>query len=172
MLIEYLKYTALFFIAIFLQLIVFDNIYLYGYANIFFYIIFIVLLPIGINRYTLMIIGFSSGMLIDIFNNTPGMHAIATVAISFLRPFILRVYAPRDGYESEYAPRISNYGYFWFVKYTISLLFVHHLIFYYIEIFRFDIFFLTFFKVIVSSILGLIVILISQLLFVRNKQKL
>ncbi len=164
------KYTGLFGLAVFAQVLIFDNIYLSGYANIFFYVIFILLMPVEINKYFLMLLGFFIGILVDIFNNTVGMHAFATVLISFLRPFILRIYAPRDGYVPGERPGISNYGYMWFLKYTLTILLIHHLAFYYIEIFRLSNLFIILGKSVLSASLGFGVIMLSQLLFVKVKK--
>lgn len=169
MITDYIKYISIFILAIFLQVLIFDNIYLGGHAHIFFYIVFILVLPIEINRYLLMILGFSLGIFIDIFNNTIGIHAFATVSISFLRPYILQIYAPRDGYEPGDKPRISNFGYGWFLKYALTLVLIHNLIFYTLEVFRFYLFFQTLSKAVLSCIISLIIITLSQMLFIKKR---
>ncbi len=166
---DYLKYTGLFILAVFFQVVILDNIYLGGYARIFFYIIFILSLPIEINRYTLMILGFILGFCIDIFNNTPGMHTFATVTAAFVRPGVLKIYAPRDDYEPGEKPLLSNYGYFWFMRYALTIILIHHFVFYFIEVFRFYFFFHTLLKVFFSSVLSLTLIILSQLLIIRKR---
>ncbi len=169
MIIDYFKYITLFILAVFIQVLIFDNIYFYGYAHVFFYVIFILLLPFEINKYTLMILGFILGIIVDIFNNSIGMHAFATVFISFLRPYVLQIYSTKDEYEIGHKPGLYDYGYGWFIRYSLTLLFIHHFIFYFIEVFRFYNFHLTFIKIIISSIASLIFIILYQLLFFRNK---
>jgi rod shape-determining protein MreD len=166
---NYLKYSGLFILAVFAQVVVFDNIYMGGYARVFFYVIFILSLPVEVNRYALMLLGFILGLSIDVFNNTPGMHSLATVTVAFIRPYVLEIYSPRDNYEQGEKPLIYNYGYFWFIKYALTILFIHHFVFYFVEVFRFYNFFITLFKVILSSFLGLTIIIISQLLVIRKR---
>lgn len=168
MIIEYLKYLALFVLAILIQVLLFDNIYFMGYANVFYYLIFIIMLPIKINRYVLMSLGFITGLFVDIFNSTIGMHAFACVFVSFLRPYILMIYSPRDGYEPENKPGLYNYGFSWFFKYAITIILIHHLVFYYIEVFRFYNFFFTFKKVILTSIFSFTSILLTLLLRLKK----
>lgn len=140
-----------------------------GYAHVFFYLIFILLLPIAINKYFLLILGFALGIIVDIFNNTIGLHSFTTVCVSFLRPYVLQIYSPKDGYEPDDKPTLYFNGYAWFVKYSITLIFIHHLVFYYLEVFRFYYFFNTFLKVILSSFASLFFIILTQLLFIRHK---
>lgn len=170
MITDYLKYIAVFFISILFQVIIFDNIYFGGYAHIFLYLIFILILPIEINRYLLMILGFLLGLSVDYFNNTLGLHAFATVTVSFLRPYILQAYAPRDGYDPEEKPRIYNYGYVWFLKYALTILLIHNFVFYVIEVFRFYMVFNIILKTVASSVITLVLIVISHKLAFNKKQ--
>jgi rod shape-determining protein MreD len=168
MIIDHLKYLGLFVLVILLQVLIFDNIYLFGKANIFFYVLLILLLPVEINKYFLLVIGFFLGLSIDIFNNTIGMHAAASVFISFLRPYVLELLSPRDGFETGDKPRIYIYGFAWFLKYSFSLLLFHHVFYYTVEVFRFDYFFDTLLRVILSSIASLFFIVLSQLIVIKR----
>lgn len=163
------KFSGLFILVVFVQVLIFDNIYLHGYAHVFFYVLLVLLLPVEINKYFLMLIGFFLGLLVDIFNNTIGMHAFATVLITFIRPFVLRIYAPRDGYEPGEKPGIVNYGYIWFLKYALTILLIHHLAFFCIEIFRLSNIFIILGKSVLSAAISFTVIMLSQLLFVKVK---
>jgi hypothetical protein len=80
------------------------------------------------------------------------MHAGATVAAGFVRPFVLRLISPRDGYEPGANPSMLIYGKRWFLFYTILLVAVHHLVLFYFEVFRFAGFFHTLLRVILSSV--------------------
>jgi hypothetical protein len=55
---------------------------------------------------------------IDFFSGSPGMHTSATVLAGFVRPYVLRIVSPRDGYESGSDPSMLNYGFRWFFFYT------------------------------------------------------
>ena len=73
------------------QTIIFNNINLFGYLNPFIYIIFIIYYPIKNDRIFFIFISFIIGLLIDIFSDTLGLHAAASVTIAYLRPFILKI---------------------------------------------------------------------------------
>jgi hypothetical protein len=49
-----------------------------------------------------LITAFLLGITVDMFVDTPGVHTSASVFMAFVRPFVLRILAPRDGYETAY----------------------------------------------------------------------
>ena len=157
-----------FFLLIFVQILVLNNIQLGSYINPFLYVLFIILLPFETPKWILIILGFSIGLIVDIFSGTPGMHAAATTFVAFARPFILQVITNRDGYEIGTKPTISYYGIMWFIKYTFLLIFLHHFVLFFLEIFRFTNFFQTFTKVVFSSMFTFVLVMMSQL-FTSNK---
>ena len=108
------------------------------------------------------------GLLVDIFSETLGMHTSATVFMAFLRPYILSYFAPRDGYESGSYPRIFYYGLPWFIKYATLMVFTHHLFLFYVEMFKFQDFFATLLRVILSTLFSSILIIISQYFVFRK----
>jgi len=71
------------FILILFQVFVLNNIQVSGYINPYMYVLFILLLPFETPRWLLLISGFAIGISIDLFANTPGMHASATVFMAF-----------------------------------------------------------------------------------------
>jgi len=162
------RYILSFFLLVLLQVLILNNIQLGGFINPYVYILFILILPFNTPKWLLLILGFLLGFSIDLFTNTLGMHSSATVFIAFLRPFVLKIISPRDGYESETSPTVSFYGISWFIQYSTILVFAHHLILFYIEVFRFSDFFITLLRIILSSVLSLLIIFISQY-FYRNK---
>ena len=84
-----------------------------------------------------MIWGFFLGLSIDIFSNTPGMNTIATVLLAFVRPTFLRLFTPRDMLDSI-IPSFKMLGVASFLKYTVTSVFVHHLVLLSIEYFSFS----------------------------------
>jgi len=162
------RYIISFLLLVLLQVLILNNIQLGGFINPYVYILFILILPFHTPKWLLLILGFLLGLSIDLFTNTLGMHSSATVFIAFLRPFVLKIISPRDGYESETSPTVNFYGINWFIRYSFILVFAHHLFLFYIEVFRFSDFFTTLLRVILSSVVSLLVIFISQY-FYRNK---
>jgi rod shape-determining protein MreD len=159
---------ARFIILITVQLLVFNSIQFSGYINPYIYVLFILLLPFETPKWLLLTTAFLLGFIMDIFSDTPGMHTAATVFMAFLRPYVLSLISPREGYESGTFPSVFYYGVNWFTRYALILIFAHHFVLFYIEIFRFGNFFSTFFRVILSTVMSLIFIVLSQFFIYRR----
>lgn len=147
------------------QVVVLNNIQFSGYINPFIYIMFIMMLPVRIPKTLVLIIAFFTGLVIDIFSDTMGMHAASCVMMAYLRPAVLKLMAPRDGYDSEAVVSAREHGFRWFLTYASILTFIHHFSLFYIEVFRFSEFFTTLLRVFLSSIATLMVVMVSQYLF-------
>ena len=157
-----IRYSIIFIVVILLQVLLFNNIQFSGYVNPYIYIIFILLLPVEIQEWILLILAFFTGLTVDIFSGTIGMHAGATVFAGFVRPYILRIISPRDGYEPGAYPSMQIYGFRWFLIYSALVIVVHHLVLFYLEVFRFADFFRTFLRVLLSSIFTISFILLAE----------
>ncbi len=157
-----------FVILVLLQVWVLNNIQLSGYINPYMYVLFVLLMPFETPKWLLLIVSFLLGLTIDIFCNTPGIHASATVFLGFLRPFVLQSISPRDGFEIGTFPRVFYYGMMWFLKYTLVLVFLHHLFLFTVEAFTFQNYHLILWRTIVSTVLSSLLIILSQLIIFRK----
>lgn len=107
-----------------------------GYATPFIYIYLILKFRSDVSRNELMLWAFFLGLTVDLFSDTPGMNAAATVLLAFLRPVFLRLFVPRDTLDSL-LPAVSTMGISSFFKYLIVCVFVHHGMLLAIELFSF-----------------------------------
>ena len=164
----YLRNILRFFTVILLQVLLIDNIQLNGYLSPFFYVIFIILLPFETPKWLLLTLAFLLGLGVDLFNGTPGMHAAASVFMAFMRPFTLKNFSPRDGYESGTFPRVYFYGIEWFAKYAIILVLSHHFFLFFLESFRFTDIFFTLSRITLSTLLTSTLIVLSQFFIYRK----
>ena len=162
------KYIALLIMLLVIQFLLMDNIQFSGYVNPMVYILFIVLLPFEIQAWVLLPLSFIIGLIVDIFYGTPGMHTSATLAAGFVRPNILSVIAPRDEYEQGRTPGLKGYGLKWFASYVTFMVIVHHLVLFYIEVFRFENFFSTLLRALLSSLFSLVFIILIQFSIIRR----
>jgi rod shape-determining protein MreD len=160
-----------FIILVGVQILVIKNIELGRFINPFIYVLFIIVLPFETPKWALLLSGFLIGITIDMFYDTAGMHAAACVFIAYIRPGVLKLFSPRDGYEFGTQPTIQYLGVPWFLSYSGILIVLHHFVLFYIEVFRFSEFFSTLFRVIMSSLFTIILVVISQYLFYRKKEQ-
>lgn len=147
-----LRYALIFVLLFLLQVLLFNNINFGGYINPYIYIMFIMLLPVEIPGWLLLIISFFTGLFIDFVSGTTGMNAGATVAAGFVRPYILQIISPRDGYEPGTTPSMLIYGFRWFLIYCLLIVSLHHFVLFFLEVFRFADFFRTLLRIILSSV--------------------
>ena len=76
-------------------------------------------------RNALMLWAFFLGLAVDVFSDTPGMNAAATVLLAFLRPTFLRLFVPRDTLDTL-VPAIRTMGILPFLKYLVVSVLIHH----------------------------------------------
>ncbi len=157
-----------FFVLVLLQVMILNNIQLSGYINPYLYVLFIIVLPFETPGWLVLLLAFILGIVIDIFSNTLGIHAAATVAMAYSRQHILHKIAPRGGFEMNSYPSIKNNGLWWFVKYAISLILIHHIILFYIEVFSFQFFFKTLFLALMNAIITTLILVLSQYIVYRK----
>ena len=157
-----IRYIIIFIILILLQVLLLNNIQFSGYINPYIYIMLILLLPVEISTWILLVICFFTGLTIDFFGGTPGIHTSATVLSGFVRPYVLRLISPRDGYEPGAKPSMEIYGFRWFLFYTAIIVSVHHFALFYLEVFRFADFFRTLLRVLLSSLFSATFILLAE----------
>lgn len=169
---NFAKYLPAFVVYVLvLQVMVINNINFGYYINPYVYILFLLILPVEISGWLLLVLSFFTGLIIDIFQNSPGIHASATVFLGFIRPFVLKGIAPRDGYEAGSLPIPSNFGFVWFFKYTAICTVAHHLFLFIVEAFSFSHFWTVILKTILSSIFTVIFIMIIRLFGVTKKKR-
>ncbi|MFP4487832.1 MAG: rod shape-determining protein MreD [Bacteroidales bacterium] len=162
------KYAGIFILLFAIQVLLMNNIQFSGFVNPYIYILFILLLPLETPSWLLLIISFFTGLLVDITTGTPGLHTSATVFAGFLRPYVLKLVAPREGYEPGDKPGISTNGFRWFFMYVLIIVFFHHLALFYVEVFRFEYFFRTMLRTLLSTGFSIVFIIIIQFLVIRR----
>lgn len=101
------------------------------YLDVMIYPLLLLILPVNLPAAFVVIIAFFSGIGIDYFYDSPGVHTSALVFTGYIRKIILNIIEPRIGYAVDDTPlRVSPSDY-WYYLYAAILLFLH-LLFYYI----------------------------------------
>lgn len=162
------KYVVMFIVLVLVQVLILNNIQISGLINPYVYILFVMLLPFNIPGYFLLGFSFLIGITIDIFGNTPGIHAGATVLLGFLRPSLAHLVSTRELIEKGTTPNMIQLGFANFIKYTVISVLIHHMILFFAETFSFGDILETLLRWILSSILSIIIILGSQFIIFKN----
>jgi hypothetical protein len=135
------------------------------------YLFGLLMLPFNTPKWMLMIVAFLVGLTMDGFSDTPGFHASAALLMTFVQPLVQKILAPREGYEFGQKPTIQSMGLVWYVLFAGILVLIHHLWYFYLEVFRFDNFFHTLGKAALSGIGTLVLLVLGQFLIYTQKPR-
>lgn len=157
-----------FFVFLSLQVLIFNNINLFGYLNPYPYVLFILLYPVNSNKSVLLLGSFALGILLDIFCNSGGIHTTASLILAFIRPTLFKF---SFGLSYEYqtvkiADKISP------ERITLLLLaiFIHHFILFYLEYFRIGLIFTILSRTLLSTLFTFTICLLIIYLIKPNKR--
>jgi rod shape-determining protein MreD len=158
--------TLQFFALILVQALVLNNINFLGYINPYIYVLFIILFPVKNNRVVFIFLSFLLGLAIDLFMDSGGVHAGASVALAYIRPPILKFsfgtvyeYQTIKFSQTEIGNRIAYYA---------IIIFIHHFIMFSLEVFSASGIILILQKTLFSSIFTILLCLIITSLFSRK----
>ena len=84
-----LRGLVYFVVFVLLQILVLNHIHFLRIATPFLYLYFIVKLPVGLAPTKVIFLSFLTGLVIDMFGNTTGMHAAACTLVGFLRASLI-----------------------------------------------------------------------------------
>jgi rod shape-determining protein MreD len=147
-----------FILLVLFQVLVLNNIQFLGYINPYLYILFILALPVQLPRWFLLILAFVLGLTIDIFSNTIGMHAFATVFVAFFREGIIKLFTNIEEGNNP-TPSFHTFGVSAYIKYVVLMVMIHHTLLFILEAFSFSNFWIMLTKIILSSLVSIMLIL-------------
>lgn len=119
-----------------LQVLILNNVHIAGCAGLYLYVYLILKFESDTPRNALMLWGFFLGLAVDVFSDTPGMNAAATVLLAFARPLFLRLFMPRDTAEIL-VPSLRTMGMVPLLKYLTLCVLLHHTLLLTVEFFSF-----------------------------------
>lgn len=117
-----------------IQIFICNNINFLGYINPMIYIYFILVFPIKNNRSLFLILAFLLGLTIDVFSDSGGINAAASLCIAYIRPFVLQ-FAFGVSYEYQ-AIKIAKTPFGERLTYISVLTLIHHLVVFILSVFN------------------------------------
>ncbi len=158
-----LEYTIFFVAVVLLQALLFDNLMFSGLVVPLYYVAFVVLLPVKINRGWLLVLGTLLGVVMDVSMGTAGLNTIATTAIAYLRPMVMRITIGNDVTHENipYGGAIDEKS---FLLYTSLLVVAHEVLFFGFESLGSHLLF-TLFKILFSSAVTVLLVWVTARLF-------
>jgi len=134
MIINILKYGFSLLILLLLQVTVLNHFTILGIATSYLYILYIITLPFDIPKGLLYTLAFITGLSVDIFCNTPGMHLLSTLLLAGFRHPVLLLFFAKEELES-YPPSAYSLGLWRFMRYALTLALAHHFTLFLLESF-------------------------------------
>ncbi|WP_254244842.1 hypothetical protein [Hymenobacter sp. BRD67] len=147
------------------QVLIIGQLSLFGLGWCFLYLGYILFLPLRTPIALQLLLGFAIGLTMDISYDTGGLHAAAAVLLAYLRPWVLRLLTPRDGYDAQDTVNVHQMGWQWFMVYLLLLVSMHHVVYFFLELGSFRHPLLALGRVGVSILFTSVALLIVQLLF-------
>ena len=155
-----------FLVLLVLQVAVFEGINfdlgILSFTHIFIYPLWIMLLPFKMPKPLILIGAFIMGMMVDMFYDSPGVHAAALVFSAYMRDIVLRIIEPDIGYEPDQPFNIRRLGLIWYISYAALFLLLHLFVYFSVEVFSF----VYFYEIMLSTIMSLIFSMFVVVFFV------
>ena len=162
--------TILQFILISLaQILLLNNIQLFGYMQPLIYIWFIILLPNSFPKWIVMILGFLMGFTMDVFSAQLGFHTATATLTATIKPMMLSWFVNNFD-NNTFRPSIAEMGFLSFLGFTSSIVFLHTTIYILIESFSFAEILNLLLRILISSLISIGLILISDALFIKERK--
>lgn len=158
------------FIFVLVQVYVLNKIpHLHRFVVPYLYFLSVLWLPFSLGRLGLLFAGFATGLLLDYFTNTPGLHAAACVLIAYVRPFLITILIPKDTAEFNYRePSPGAMGWAPYGVYVLIMTLLHHVYLLLLQYLHFGSFLDFLIRILTTTAISLLLIFTVELLFPRK----
>lgn len=136
MALDVLKGIAIAVAVLLLQVVVFNNIHLFGCATPLMYVYLLLLIPNNTPRWLILVAGFIIGIFADMFSNTPGVAAAAMTLVAFIQQPYLQLFLSRETPE-DLLPSLKTLGFTKYLGYSFPLVLLFVAVFFTLEEFAF-----------------------------------
>lgn len=132
-----LKLVILFIALVLIQVLVCNNILLFGVAIPFIFIYFIIVLPLDLNLNLLMLLAFLIGFMVDLFSDTLGLNCLSCLLLSILKKPMFYAYMPKEDKFINAVPSLQLMGWESYLKFLLTISAVYCFLLFGIELFSF-----------------------------------
>jgi len=155
---DWTKQIGRYIIVMILQVLLFDQLQLWGACHPYIYVMCLLMMPITISHSLSMVIGACAGIIMDMFCNSLGVHTAACILIMFIRPYLLgAIVNDKDRLNEQISLR--SIGMEALIKYVVILVLVHHLLVFSLAAWSWSHMGFVLLETIVSSILTILIII-------------
>ncbi len=148
------SYAVLFLVMVVLQLFLMDNLSISIYINPLVYIAFVVLLPLDTKPIVMLLSALALGVTVDALMGAAGLNTIATLFVAFFRGTLAGFILGRDDDRETGIPSPERMGMRKFLQFMVTIVVVHHAIFFLFESLSTAYLFHTLLRTVLSSALS------------------
>ena len=161
-----------FLLLVLFQLLVLNNVWMGGYVMPMLYVLFILMLPTGMNRILMLVVAFATGLVVDTMNNMLGFHALACTAVAMMRILFADRILTRGEPVEIANPGIRSVTPQYYLAYLMLMLAAFYLVFFTTELFGFRGFGDVLLATICSTVVTTLLAVLYQLIFTSRKESL
>ena len=165
------KYILLALAIILAQVLVLNHVAFQTYVNPYLYVFLIYMLPFNTNKTLTLAIAFVVGFMVDVFSDTAGWHAGASVLAMFTRNVMINITKPLEGHEEGDGISVFSLGLSNYLIFTGIIVGIHHFYLFFIESFKWSSLFPSLLKGLFSSVFTLILMISFQYIFIQKKRR-
>ena len=123
---EWTKQIGRYVVVMLLQVLLFDQLQLWGACHPYIYILCLLMMPITLPHNVDMLIGALVGLVMDVFCNSLGVHTAACILVMFIRPYLIGALVnDKDRLNEQISLR--SIGMEAILRYVVIMVIIHHL---------------------------------------------
>lgn len=136
MIITFLQRLLWMLVLVAAQMMVFNQIHLFGYATPLPFVYLLLLFPQGTERWSILLWGFACGLLCDIPSLTLGVGAASMTLVAFIQPPLLQLMSPKDVLE-DMQPSFESMGFWGYFRYASLMTLLFCFVYFLMQVFNF-----------------------------------
>lgn len=152
-----------------IQLLLLDNIQVSSYVYLNIYVLAILLAPDEFSDTFTLLLAFILGAIVDVANNTMGIHTAAATLMAYFRPMILGAVSVRQNSPIKTALRAGNTS--WLAKYISLTSVIYFVSFIMLEAFTFRAFYITLLRIVFSSMASFVIMMLYYYTAIRSSSR-
>lgn len=165
MTIDTFKKFLMFAVLCVVQVLVLNQICLFGCAKPLLYVYMITTFPCTYPKWGVLLWAFALGFVIDVFSNTPGVAAASLTAVAVVQPYFLRLFVSNEMID-DVKPTLHDMGPMKYSFYIVTMVMLYCTLFCLFESFHlFDV------TELIYKVLGSTLLTVVLILTIENMQK-
>lgn len=155
---DWTKQLGRYIVVMLLQVLLFDQLQLWGACHPYIYVLCLLMLPITLPHSVDMLIGAAVGIIMDVFCNSLGVHMASCILLMFIRPYIIgAIVSDKDRLNEQISLRAI--GMDAMIKYVVILVLIHHLTVFFLAAWSWQHIGFVLLETMVSSIITILIIM-------------